>query len=331
MDTSLPGRSGSVRLFVSLKFLRRLALRLLILSGLVLPTLYLTLSTNYFRILVTTITPSVALVPNLTTLVAALALILWSFFRHKIPQSRKWKLFSWTPALWLSLFPSLFLLSSFLYRGSQLFPLAENFYLSWIAIGTLTVPYIVFGLLVSGILQFDDNILSPIGYGISIFVLSSFVVMIQELPISVPTHLTGEAIMGFKIMFVLFQMVLGTLEGSTQVQALLTNTLLYRADTIVLSLVGAVFVMTSLVYIFYRLGYFLLPLDRPSRNSNVANIQERPSVFMGSLRYTGALAVISVAVTYTLFTISWNYTIDPIIPLLIVFVFLLVSLRRVHR
>ena len=331
MDTSRPGRSGSVKLSITVVVLRRLALRLLLLSGFVFPTLYLTLSTNYFGIFVSTITPSFALVPNLTTLVAALVLILWSFFRHPIPQSRKWKLFSWTSALWLSLVPSLFFLTAALYREPQLFTLAEHFYLSWIAIGTLTVPYIVFGLLVSGILQFDDNILSPIGYGISIFVLASFVVMIQELLISVPNHLTLEAVMGFKILFVLLQMIRGAIGETAQAQALLANSLLYKADTILLPLIGAVFVMTSLVYIFYRLGYFLLPLDKPFRKGNLANIQERPTVFMGSLRYIGALAVISVAVTYTLFAISWNYTIDPIIPLFIVLIFLIFSLRRAHR
>ncbi len=330
MDTSLPGKSGSVSLSSSVKLLRGLALRLFLLSGFVLPTLYLTLTTDYFGILVATITPSFALVPNLTTLVAALALILWSFFRHQIPKSRKWMLVSWTPALWLSLVPSIFFLSAAFYREPQLFSLAQHFYLSWVAIGILAVPFIVLGLLVSGILHFDDNILSPIGYGISIFVLSSFIVMIQRLLVSVPTNLTGEATMGFKILFVLFQMVRGALEGSTQVQALLANTLLFKADTLVLPLVGAVFVMTSLIYIFYRLGYFLLPLDKPSRKSDVANIQERPSVFMGSLRYIGALAVISVAVTYLLFAVSWNYTIDPIIPLFIVFIFLVISVRRVQ-
>jgi len=331
MDTSLPGKSGFVRIPIGVRYLRRLALKLFLLSGFLLPTLYLTLTTDYFGILVRTITPSFALVPNLTILVAAIAVILWSFFRHQIPQSRKWLLFTWTPALWLALVPSIFFLGSAFYRESQLFALAQLFYLSWIGIVILTVPFIVFGLLVSGIIQFDDNVLSPISYGISIFILSSFIIMIHDLVISVPTRLTGEATMGFKILFVLFQMVKGAVEGSAQVQALLTNSILNNTDTLVLPLVGAVFVLTSLVYIFYRLGYFLLPLDRPVRESKVAKNQERPSAFLGSLRFIGAIAVTSIAATYILFTISWNYTIDPIIPLLIVFIFLVISLRRVDR
>jgi len=155
-----PGRSGFDRSFITLKFLRHLALKLLLVSGLVFPTLYLMFSTDYFAILVNTLTPSIALVPNLTTLVATFALIIWSLFRHQIPRSRVWTLFSWTPALWLFIFPSLFILALSFYRGSELFTLAEHFYLSWIAIGTLMIPYILFGFLVSGILQFDKNILS---------------------------------------------------------------------------------------------------------------------------------------------------------------------------
>ncbi|MFQ6010727.1 MAG: hypothetical protein ACE5KG_00955, partial [Nitrososphaerales archaeon] len=125
-------------------------------------------------------------------------------------------------------------------------------------------------------------------------------------------------------------MVWGTVGGPTDVQALLTGALLYRTDTLVFPLIGAAFVMNSLGYIFYRLGYFRIFLDRLSRRNDVLAVRERPSVFTGNLRYIGSLALISVGVTYVLFAISWNYTIDPVIPLLIVFIALLLSLKRVH-